>query len=72
MSRAPSENRATPARRNEDAHLRELERQLRAFLDFATAHPLHHFSPGAQKLIVEAVPVVEQLDAIRCVTPSKK
>jgi hypothetical protein len=52
-------------RRSEDAHLEELERQLRRFLAFAEDHPLHRFSSGAQTLIVESKPVVEQLDHVR-------
>jgi hypothetical protein len=60
------QGQTTPrGRRSEDAHLEELERLLRRFLTFAADHPLHRFSTGAQTLIIESTPVIEQLDAVR-------
>ena len=62
MSMSQSSRQAS--RRACDAHRRELERLVREFLLYADGHPLHHFSAGAQRLIKEARPIVEQLDTL--------
>lgn len=64
-SKAAPVGKRRHARRKEDAHLEELARQLRTFLAYAAQHPLRRFSKGTQTLIIEATPIIAQLDHLR-------
>jgi hypothetical protein len=55
-------------RRKEDAHLREIEKQLRAFIKYYDLHTRKHdqyFAPGTVQLIDSARPLLAQLDDVR-------
>lgn len=51
-------------RRKSDAHRRELEKEIRIFLDYAKRHPNHLFASGTQRFIKHVCPIIEQMDAL--------
>lgn len=59
-------------RRRADAHRREIERQVRIFLDYAKRHPNHLFASGTQNFLDHVRPIIEQMDAIEAAARQPK
>lgn len=49
-------------RRRIDAHRREIEKQVRIFLDYAKRHPNHLFASGTQHFLDNVRPIIDQMD----------
>ena len=69
MSTPAPDTASASGRRQEDAHLREIESQVRAYInDYFDPHNEKHdrtFAPGTVRFVEGVRPVLDQLDAVR-------